>query len=249
MSHSNDDVRALWPSTEQLVLGGVLWISTLVYFVGQAIAHAAWKTPYSLIDNPISDLGITTCGTWPPPGVGTQIAARLGTPHGYLCSPLHDVMNVSFILTGALLLLGLYVTRTQWPRRRLTTWGLAFLSLAGLGKIVVGLAPENVLIPHAIGGLGNPCGSIGLVLLGLAVLRERRWVGIFSIVLGGVGLLALPAGSLLVLAIGHGTGAAERVGNYPVIVWAVVLGISLMRRSWASLGHDQPVLNELTGRP
>lgn len=246
MSHSNDDVRALRPSPGQLVLGGVFWISTLVYFVGQAIAQAAWKTPYSVLDNPISDLGMTTCGTWPPPGVGTQIAARLGTGHGYLCSPLHDVMNVSFILTGALLLLGLSVTRTVWPRRRLATWGLAFLALAGLGKIVVGLAPENVLILHAIGGLGIPCGNLGLGLVGLSIWGERRWVGVFSVLLGGVGLLALPVGSLLVLAVGHGTGAAERVSDYPLIVWAVVLGISLMRRSWTSL--DQPVLNELTGR-
>jgi hypothetical protein len=88
------------------------------------------------------------------------------------------------------------------------------------------------VIPHAIGGVvGIPSGNVDMVLLGLAVLRERQRVGIFSVVLVGAGLLAMPAGSLVVLAVGHGTGAAERVTNYPLIAWMVVLGVSLVRRS------------------
>jgi hypothetical protein len=35
---------------------------TLLYFIGQLVAQAAWRTPYSLIDNRVSDLGNTECG-------------------------------------------------------------------------------------------------------------------------------------------------------------------------------------------
>jgi hypothetical protein len=45
-----------------LLLGGGSWILTLLYFIGQAVAQAAWRTPYSLIDNRVSDLGNTACG-------------------------------------------------------------------------------------------------------------------------------------------------------------------------------------------
>jgi hypothetical protein len=35
-----------------IALGGVCWMLSLEFFVGQAVAQAAWRTPYSLIDNP-----------------------------------------------------------------------------------------------------------------------------------------------------------------------------------------------------
>jgi hypothetical membrane protein len=96
-----------------LLLGGASWILTLLYFIGQAVAQAAWRTPYSLIDNRVSDLGNTACGRT--------------LANTYLCSPLHTVMNTTFVLTGVLILVGLFLTRSIWPRRRLTTWGLILL--------------------------------------------------------------------------------------------------------------------------
>jgi hypothetical membrane protein len=148
-------------------------------------------------------------------------------------------MNISFILTGGLLLLGLFLTRSTWPRRRLTIWGLGFLILAGVGKIVVGLAPENAnLILHLLGSLGIPCASIGMLLLGFATLGTRRWVALFSLALGALGLLGLLLGNLVVAALGHGRGAAERVADYPVVVWMIVLGICFVWVSRSSMTLD-----------
>jgi hypothetical protein len=48
--------------TRQVVFGGACWLLMLVFFVGQAVAQIAMKTPYSLVTNEISDLGSTTCG-------------------------------------------------------------------------------------------------------------------------------------------------------------------------------------------
>jgi hypothetical membrane protein len=223
-------------SRKQMLVGGLCWIVSLQFFVAQAIAQAAWRAPYSLLDNPISDLGNTACGQWPPAGVGSKLAQRLGAAHGYVCSPLHSVMNVSFILAGVLLLLGLYLTRKAWPNTRRTTWGFSFLVLAGLGKIVVGLAPENSsLLLHAVGGLGIACASIGILLLGVAVRPTRRGLAAFSFAVGSVGLAGLLGGlPISILGLGHGLGAAERVADYPAFVWMVVLGIWMVRTSRSS---------------
>src|SRR5579884_1510895 len=154
-------------TTWKHLVGGVCWIASLVFLVGQAIAQAAWTTPYSMADDAISDLGNTSCGMWPPAGTNNKLLQHVSV-HYYVCSPLHTVMNVSFVLTGILLLLGLYFTRDIWPRRALTTWGIVFLTLAGAGKIIVGLDPENLrLFLHSIGSLGIPCANIGMLLLGL----------------------------------------------------------------------------------
>jgi hypothetical protein len=80
-----------------------LWILTLEFFAGQAVAQAAWRTPYSLLTNSISDLSNTACGSWPPASVHL---ASLGLSATYVCSPRHSVMNVSFSATGVLILLG-----------------------------------------------------------------------------------------------------------------------------------------------
>ena len=95
------------PSRLSLLLGGGSWILTLLYFIGQAVAQAAWTTPYSLIDNRVSNLGNTACGRT--------------LANTYICSALHAVMNTTFVLTGVLTLIGLFLTRSIWPRRRLTS--------------------------------------------------------------------------------------------------------------------------------
>lgn len=222
------------------VVGGACWIASLVFLVGQAIAQAAWTTPYSIADDTISDLGTTSCGEWPPTGTTNKLLQHVQI-HYYVCSPLNTVMNASFILTGVVLLLGLYLTRDIWPRRRLTTWGIMFLTLAGIGKIIVGLDPENVrLFLHSLGALGIPFANIGILLLGLAVWRTRRGVDLFSVGLGILGLLGYLA-LLALSATPHGVGAAERVADYSMIVWMVVLGIGLVLGARSVIGAPPPV--------
>lgn len=206
-------VRSHFPAmlTKQVVFGGFCWLLTLSFFVGQIIAQSQMRTPYSLATNEISDLGVTTCGP-----------VTVFTYHATVCSPLHAVMNGMFIVTGLLFLLGIIGTRRAWPRRRLSIWGLAFLALAGAGEILAGLMPENVNLGlHVLSALlGIPGASISLLLLGTAVWRGQRWVGIFSQLCGTVGLF----GFFIAPSIGLAAGAAERLASYPTAVWMIVLG-------------------------
>jgi hypothetical membrane protein len=193
-------------------LGGVLWILTPVFFAGQAFAQAGWSgTPYSLFHDTISDLGTTVC----------QRAVRDG--HAVkLCSPWHAAMNVAFVLTGLLILVGLLLLGQRWPATRLARLGLVCLALAGAGKVVVGLVPWNVdYTLHTLGGLGFLVGDLGLICLGLALRSQRRWAAL-AIVLGAIGLLGL-------LTAPAGSGIAERLADYPMFVWFVLVGIAALR--------------------
>jgi hypothetical membrane protein len=211
------------PARRAVTLGGVCWILTLVFFVGQGVAQAAWRTPYSLLTNSISDLGNTACGFWPR-GLPRQ-AASLGLRATYICSPQHAVMNVCFIVTGALILLGAFLTRSQWPRRRLSAWGVALLAAAGVGKIIVGLAPENtVILLHLLGALGIPCAVIGILLLGLATWHTRRGLALTSLVLAAVALLGAIGTKIAAGGI-HDLGLAERLMDYPTFVWLIIIGL------------------------
>jgi hypothetical membrane protein len=213
-------------SRRVVTLGAVFWILTLEFFVGQAVAQAAWRTPYSLLTNSISDLGNTACGTWPPASVNL---ASLGLRAEYVCSPRHAVMNVSFIAAGVLILLGLYLTRSQWPPRRLTTWGIALLAVAGVGKIIVGLVPENTVVPlHFLGALGIPCAVIGILLLGLATWNTRRGVAVTSLVMASIGLLG-PVITKVATGGLHDIGLAERLMEYPIFVWLALMGLVFLQ--------------------
>jgi hypothetical membrane protein len=211
------DATPLVPSRLSLLLGGGSWILTLLYFVAQAVAQAAWRTPYSLIDNRVSDLGNTQCGRT--------------LANTYICSPFHAVMNATFVLTGVLILIGLFLTRSIWPRRRLVTAGLILLGVAGVGTILIGLSPENVnVLVHLIGAINIPAGNAAMILLGLAIWHDRRGLALLSALSGVIGFVGLLAGPSLVIATGHGGGLAERIALFPLIIWLIVFGVWVVSR-------------------
>jgi hypothetical membrane protein len=217
-------------SERRLLVGGAAWVLTVLYFVGQIVAQAAWTTPYSLIDNRVSDLGSTACG---------RTAANT-----LICSPLYAVMNLTFVLTGVLILVGLLLTRWMCPRRRLTAWGLVLLGVAGVGTMLIGLSPENVnVVLHVIGALNIPAGNVAMILLGLAIWRDRRGMASFSVVTGVVGLLGMLAGPFLVILTGHGGGLAERIALYPLIIWLVVSGIGILTRKRSANNDPESIQN------
>ena len=217
-------------SETHLFVGGAAWVLTVLYFIGQIVAQAARTSPYSLIDNRVSDLGSTACGR--------------AVANTFICSPLHAVMNLTFVLTGVLILVGAFLTRSMWPRRRLTTWGLVLLGLAGAGTILVGLSPENVnVVLHVIGALNIPAGNVAMILLGLAIWRDHRWMARFSVVAGVFGLLGLLAGPFLVICTGHGGGLVERIALYPLIIWLTVFGIGILTRKLSASNDPESIQN------
>jgi hypothetical membrane protein len=66
--------------------------------------QAAWRTPYSWMVNPLSDLGAVHCQRT---GSGAPLPR-------YVCSPLHGVVNASVIVLGVLLAGGVLLTSSCW---------------------------------------------------------------------------------------------------------------------------------------
>jgi len=150
----------------------------------------------------------------------------------YVCSPLHALMNASFIALGLLTAAGAVLTWPAWPRRRLTALSLALVVLSGVCVIVIGLAPENVAPEvHTLAALVQvPVQLAGMV--GLAIVAWRPWRGaaIWSLVCVAVAVF----GNVLFFSgqyLGVGIGGAERLSLEPLTVWTIGLGAGLIRPS------------------
>jgi hypothetical membrane protein len=197
----------------------VSWTLSVVFFINQAIVQAGTTRPYSLTGNLISDLGITACGPFSNGGY-----------HVDVCSPLHGLMDGTFVAVGVLQVIGAIATRRAWPLPRAYP-GLILLVLAGVGLALVGLAPENVnLSLHSNAAtLGIDFLNIALIILGVALLRPNPWLGAISLLAGISGVVgAIIFGESLA---GVPIGTAERLAVYPSIAMVVVLGVYLLSMS------------------
>ena len=210
------------PNAAGLRWGGALYVAAIVqYFLAQVVVATAWRPAYNWFDNYISDLGNTACGPFT-------------VPHGapaYVCSPMHAMMNASFVLAGILTIAGTVLLFRFWPRRRMSTIALALLLVAGLGKILVGFAPENGNVAlHLLGAMNLPATSVAILLLSITIRHAHTplavtggivaVVGLVGTVLSTVGQYAGPA-----LYLGVGAGGMERLAGYPSNLWMLLIGI------------------------
>jgi hypothetical membrane protein len=188
--------------------GGAVWIGCLQFFVAEAIAAAGFAGSYSFRRNYISDLGALGCGAG--------------------CSPLHALMNASFVLQGVLIVVGALVVWPLFPQGTLSRLALGLIAASGLGVALVGLAPEDFALAwHYLGAAENLlfCNA-GAALLGVALLREGRApraVGLLSVAFGVIGLAGL-AGLAFGYDFGLGSGGVERVAAYPFPLWIAGMG-------------------------
>ena len=224
------------PGRAVVAAGGACWsVGVVLYVVAQIIAALAWTRPYSLKNNYISDLGNTACGMFHVPH---------GTPD-YVCSPDHGLMNAAFVIFGVLTIAGAVLLRRIWPTGHLARWALALWILSGVGKIIVGLVPENTHIGlHLLGALSDPLASVSVFLLSLAIRRTSHAIAVIGIVVAVVGLVGAVlstggevAGSSLYL--GLGVGGAERLASYPGSLWMLMIGIIAMfsARTWQNFTY------------
>jgi hypothetical membrane protein len=192
-------------------LGPVLWISSIQYFIVQLIVISAWTVPHSWANNFISDLGNTECG----------IYAGLA-----VCSPLHVLMNLSFITFGVTMLLGAVLLVRRFTRTKFPVAAFGLMMAAGFGTVLVGLFPENTISwLHMFGAiLGLGVGNLSVLLIGISLKDIHPALRAYTIVSGVVSLIAFvlfATGIHLEL----GRGGMERMISYPFTVWMIVFGL------------------------
>ncbi|WP_281450971.1 DUF998 domain-containing protein [Paenarthrobacter nitroguajacolicus] len=226
-------------------IGGWAQLSVVQYFVAESAVIEAWAgpEPYSRATGFISDLGAVSCGLYEDRSV---------------CSPLHWLMNASFVVQGLALVLGaLFLTAGllsvaarpgvqarrfraveggSSPTRVLAVpWILAvairiLTGVAGLGTVIVGLVPEDLGSPwHFAGALMFFIGG-GFALLLLAIVWFRQTpVSWFLAVCGLICLGALVVGGITGMDVPQ-PGILERLMGYPVTIGLATAGLVIAQR-------------------
>ena len=191
-------------------VGPTIWILCIQYYITQIVVARAWSIHYSLLYNPISDLGNTACGLY---------SGR------FVCSPLHGLMNASFIMLGVTIAVGSFLIYQEFKENRGLLFGFSFMAVAGVGTLIVGLFPENSLsVLHTFGAsLPFFIGNLSLVILGVA-LPVPVALRIYTLLSGLISLVALVL-FVTNLYLGLGIGGMERIVAYPQTIWLIIFGI------------------------
>jgi len=204
------------------LIGPSFWMLSVQYFITQLVVAHDWAKPYSWTHNTISDLGNSRCGMY-----GSR----------FVCSPLHNWMDASFIVLGLSMVIGATLIYQEFRKSRISAIGFGCMAAAGLGTVLVGLFPENTVSSLHIIGAALPflVGNIGLVILGsaLALPRTLRYYTILS------GVVALVALALLLTNnyLGIGVGGMERLTAYPQTVWLIAFGIYMSSNHFRAKRH------------
>jgi hypothetical membrane protein len=192
------------------LIGPVIWVLSVQYFVIQIIAAESYKTAYSLRFNTISDLGNSVCGIY---------------SGKYVCSPLHNFMNASFIILGITMASGALFIYQEFKKDTLTLIGFSCMALAGFGTLLVGLFPENTVSTLHILGASLPflIGNIGLIILSIALVIPKL-LRYYTLLSGAIALIALVF-FYTQHYLGLGIGGIERFVAYPQTLWLIVFGL------------------------
>lgn len=187
---------------------------SLAYLVAEVFTAAAWKTPYSFAHDSISSLGVTTCET-----------------DG--CSPMHDVMNSSFIALGVVTFLGALLLRRHIPGKVGKRWILSLAALIAASTAATGLFPANdgTLVHWSAVLPGFVARHVVLVVIAVHFWKHHRVIAVWSAICAATGMV----GAVLLLARTLQFGVGERLTLYPLPMWMAVTGaavlIALLRRT------------------
>lgn len=211
--------------------GAVFYIVGVAQFVVCiAIAGSRYGPPaYSPVTVTLSDLQAVRCGTF---------------QGAYVCSPLHDLANLSVAVLGLLIIAGSLSLRPRLSavgRRDIAT---GLLVVAGVAAFANAFAPEDVTFTGDIATaiVAFLAANFGLIQVGSTTPAEPRWRGYrqFSQALGTTGIAALTLDGFGLGTV-IGGGAIEWLIVAPILVWAPVTGFLLIievtqaarRRSWS----------------
>lgn len=153
---------------------------------------------YTTANSMISDLGATE----PPNSIITQ--------------PSATIFNLSMIITGILILVGIYFLFKYYHDR---IAGL-LIGLLGLGALGVGVFPGNINPQHPIFALTT------FISGGLSAIYSYRLINspfkYLAVILGLIGLVFLFTFNMFIPIMG--AGGVERWVAYPIVLWLLGFG-------------------------
>jgi len=195
----------------------------IIFFVGQFITQVAVTAPYSMKDQSISALGITTCENFQEPQTKQQF---------YVCSPLHLVMDGTFVACGVLIMFAtMWAIRPLWPGKKLRIMGIILIFFGGIEEVVAGFSPLNLnpFLHSLSGGLAIAALNVGLILLGLAAIKKQPPVGWYTFGWGIVGVVGLILSGMSPYS-WLGYGGWERVAGCAFPLWGIGMATYWLRQ-------------------
>ncbi|MFD0557602.1 uncharacterized protein DUF998 [Stackebrandtia endophytica] len=164
------------------IVGAVAWLPQIAYFGIEVIVGNAVTQPYDPLLQPMSDLGITTCGidTYP-------LADRA------ICSPRHMLMNWTMSVSGTMTAAGALLLRSQFPRGRRVTAAMWLLVVFGVSNTLAGAIPADLGFTwHVLVSIPGMVVQIpALFLMGAALWKDSPRTAAWSHLCGAVAALSL----------------------------------------------------------
>lgn len=183
------------------IAGTSLFLAGAVAFMGIITAEALYPG-YSTRQD-ISDLGSTI------------------PPNPVVHEPSSTLFNTTMMVTGLLLLVGVYFLHRAWQHRDLTIP----LGVFGLAVFFVGLFPGYRMPWHGLAAMvAFISGGLTLVLSARVVSRPFAFIsaalGVLSLLVLASAIVLDTASPLLVM----GRGGVERWVVYPILLWILGFG-------------------------
>lgn len=188
--------------------GGILLAVGSIQFIAAMIIVQLKYPGYTDFGNYVSDLGNTSTSPW------------------------YWLFNDSIRLLAVLGILGTILIRSAYPRKTFARGGLLFLFIAELAAFAVGTFPENVNggIHDTVSSITFIAAGLALLLLGVGTFRDTRWEGYrgYTFLSGVVTFIGI---ALFQSNPGNGAfvGLWERIIIAPILVWAILAGLHLVR--------------------
>lgn len=186
---------------------GLAWSLVFLYLAAEIVTAYAWKAPYSFRRDTISDLGVTACTA-------------------NLCSPLHLLMNTTFVALGFLTIVGAALFRSVIPRGSRQWWLGSLSMITGVSTAATGLVPSSDgIVAHLLAVVpAFASRHVVLILIAVWLWRQRRVVAAWSAACAMSGLvgIVLLAGSVVQI------GISERLVLYPLPIFMAVTGLAVL---------------------
>ncbi|MED3937427.1 DUF998 domain-containing protein [Priestia megaterium] len=194
-------------------LGILSWFATCLYFLVEPFFILTSTASYSFLHHAMSDLGVTSCGTY------TYSIA----PHE-ICSPHNFWMNVLFIINGLTLSIGVLYISQNLKKTKITQLATAFILILALGNIVSGFIPADInLFWHSIfAQLGMITVLAGLWMYASSLTSGKYWTYGCS-----VSLLVILILIMFVFFVPMPTGLLQRLFYLVIFIWGTVLSFVL----------------------
>ncbi|MCM3095565.1 DUF998 domain-containing protein [Priestia megaterium] len=187
-------------------VGILSWFATCLYFLVEPFFILTSTASYSFLYHAMSDLGVTSCGTY------TYSIA----PYE-ICSPHHFWMNVLFIINGLTLSIGVLYISQNLKKTKITQLATAFILILAVGNIVSGFIPADInLFWHSIfAQLGMITVLAGLWMYASSLTSGKYWT--YGCL---VSLLVILILIMFVFFVPMPIGLLQRLFYLVIFIWA-----------------------------